>query len=143
MSVVVWDGKTLAADRACFRSGLMSEVRKLVESDTHVAGFVGRYGPGREMAQWAVDGADPVTFDSDWKETEVLCVDKASLCAFLYDGSATPIPAVGPVSTGEAAAAAGALALVVCGVYQSREAVKFMVNSKRFDAVGFGVDSWP
>lgn len=138
MSVVLWDGRTLAADRAIFRSGVVSEIKKIVENDKYAAGFVGRYGPGLALARWAIAGADPATFDSDWKESEVICVNLLTGTAHLYDGHYAPIPVHGPAATGETAACAAGLALALAGV-PANDAVQLLVDSKRFDGVGFGV----
>ncbi len=59
MSVIVWDGRTLAADKQATNSGLRrttSKMRRL--SDGTVLAWSGDEGVGRILAAWYEAGAD-------------------------------------------------------------------------------------
>lgn len=140
MSVVVWDGKTLAADRACFRSGVVTEMSKMESNDDFVAGFVGRVGPGRALARWAINGRKPEEYDDEWRENEVILVDRRTGEAWVYDGQWMGHTLPAHAAIGETAASAAALALVIAG-HDARDAVDLLVKCGRFDGVGFGSDA--
>lgn len=60
MSVIVWDGKTLAADRQatnCDRKITLSKIRRL--SDGTLLAWTDGTGEGAAMARWYEEGADP------------------------------------------------------------------------------------
>lgn len=63
MSVVAWDGQTLAADRRAVYQNLARTTRKIFRLDANrLVGFAGEIGAGLEMVQWLKGGARPKTF---------------------------------------------------------------------------------
>lgn len=83
MTVIAWDGKTLAADRRmgnyCHRS-----ITKIARSYRTGAllGAAGTGPDGRELMAWYEDGADP----SKWPEFHRSSDQGSNLCAIEADG---------------------------------------------------------
>src|SRR5690606_6491601 len=107
MSVVVWDGTTLAADRQVAAGQVkqaMTKLRRL--PDGRLAGFVGAMGRGVALLDWLTRGADPATFpalrdDGDYAELLVVHPDGRTES---YENH--PVPMVWlapPVATGSGA----------------------------------------
>lgn len=59
MTVIVWDGKTLAADKRSDSGGLRRTVTKIERVNGHLLGVAGNAARGREMMAWWAAGADP------------------------------------------------------------------------------------
>lgn len=60
MSVVVWDGKTMAADkRACVGELAVQVAKAWRVRDGVVLAVTGDAGPGQMLVDWWVSGADP------------------------------------------------------------------------------------
>lgn len=155
MSVVVWDGSTLAADRGAWRGNLVTESGKLhvINVDTlsgerrAVVGFVGDMVRGAGFCQAIkeqgyplkeapVDGMDDV-------EALVLLIEQGQPASLYYHDQSVrgaEVDADAPFVIGNEAAAAAALALVTIADMTAQEAVQEMVSVGRFDAVAVGVD---
>lgn len=155
MSVVVWDGSTLAADRGAWRGNLVTESGKLhvINVDTlsgerrAVVGFVGDMVRGAGFCQAIkeqgyplkeapVDGMDDV-------EALVLLIEQGQPASLYYHDQSVrgaEVDADAPFVIGNEAAAAAALALVTIADMTAQEAVREMVSGGRFDAVAVGVD---
>lgn len=59
MSVVAWDGKTLAADTQSTSSGMRMRCHKMAVSNGVVLAWIGDYEVGLMLAKWWAAGADP------------------------------------------------------------------------------------
>lgn len=59
MSVVAWDGHTLAADRQGTRGCQPRATTKIFKRNGHLYGIVGTISVGMQMLEWHVAGADP------------------------------------------------------------------------------------
>lgn len=60
MSVIAWDGKSIAADKQATCAGLRFKATKLRKLPTGaVIGWTGDQDSGEAMAKWYADGADP------------------------------------------------------------------------------------
>lgn len=58
MSVIVWDGTTLAADRQAVSGGRIYRVRKIVRIDQNrIAGFAGCMTQGLKVIEWLRSGS--------------------------------------------------------------------------------------
>ena len=55
MSVIAWDGNTIAADRLCSGGGIASEVRKLFDTKYGFIGFSGDYAHIKQFLYWFVE----------------------------------------------------------------------------------------
>ncbi len=66
MSVVVWDGKTLAADKSVICADMIYQSRKIIARDNvdgiEVVAWTGDSDFGRELAEWYFDGAKKETW---------------------------------------------------------------------------------
>ena len=93
MTVIVWDGTTLAADKQATNSGLKCKVTKIHRINGHLIGFSGEFDYAQAMRKWFESGADVEKFpkhqeDSDkWVGMLVITPDKRVL---KYERS--PIP---------------------------------------------------
>jgi ATP-dependent protease HslVU (ClpYQ) peptidase subunit len=82
MSVVVWDGKTLAADRQATNAGLRRTISKMKRlSDGTVLAWVGSQDTGLAMARWYEAGHDFECYPAGQRDKE----DWSSLIAVLPD----------------------------------------------------------
>jgi hypothetical protein len=74
MTVIAWDGKTLAADkRAVEGGGIARTVSKISRFGECLIGMTGHWDTAVEMRTWFMEGADPAKFPDKARE------DKATL----------------------------------------------------------------
>lgn len=72
MTVIAWDGKTLAADRQATNSECRREVKKIYRlKNGEIASFCGSEAGARELLAWYEQGADPAKYPpmqatTDW-----------------------------------------------------------------------------
>lgn len=59
MTIICYDGKTLAADKRAVTMGLPRTVTKIHKIRGHLVGCAGDAAPGRELIAWFERGADP------------------------------------------------------------------------------------
>ena len=126
MSVVAWDGKTLAADSQATCEGRKKTVVKLITRGPNLAlAWVGDHEQGLILADWYMKGADPATwpafqtkdsftelivaFDNRCVFYEVLPVAQEVTEPFAAWGSGAAI-AIGAMAVGASARAAVAAA---------------------------------
>ena len=94
MTVVVWDGKTLAADKQATNNGLKLKTTKIFRMRGHLVGFTGSLDYVSLMHKWFEDGADPEKYpkqqedDNKWVGMIVITPDKKIL---KYEQTAYPI----------------------------------------------------
>lgn len=68
MSIVAWDGKTIAADRQVTLGELITRGSKIMQlSNGDVVAFTGAAAFGLAMVEWYENGADPATFPASQK----------------------------------------------------------------------------
>ena len=70
MSVIVWDGQTLAADKQMTNGGLMLIGSKIFKIGDDLVGFTGDYDYGLGMKHWFETGADPHSFPSNQNDKD-------------------------------------------------------------------------
>lgn len=70
MSVIVWDGQTLAADKQMTNGGLMLICSKIFKIGDDLVGFTGDYDYGLGMKHWLETGADPHSFPSNQNDKD-------------------------------------------------------------------------
>jgi ATP-dependent protease HslVU (ClpYQ) peptidase subunit len=137
MSVVAWDGKTLAADKQGTIGDVAITVTKLWKlNDGTVLGGVGDAFEAIGLRDWYMAGADPAEFDPE-NET-ILIVAKDGECKFLAQ-----LPVFMPVEDPFMAWGAGAdiaLGAMMMGAGAVR-AVGIVCGINV--ACGCGVDSFP
>lgn len=59
MSVVVWDGRTLAADKQSTTDGLKRKTTKIYKINGDLVGFTGAWDLAQTIKQWYANGAKP------------------------------------------------------------------------------------
>jgi 20S proteasome alpha/beta subunit len=94
MTVVAWDGKTLASDRRCSQGGFITEVTKLYKVGHVIMGGAGSADMINEMIMWFVSGATPETFPELQRNVQECCTILAigpDSKAMLYQSSPYPI----------------------------------------------------
>lgn len=85
MGVIVWDGKTLAADRRAVQGGTIRIVNKLRRLRGHLVACDGDWDRAQEMFHWFEQGADPekappfMRSNDDWVPMLVITPDKKVL----------------------------------------------------------------
>jgi len=70
MSVLVWDGTTLAADKQMTNGGLIQICSKIFRIGKDLIGFTGDYDYGMGMKHWLENGADPDSFPDNQKDKD-------------------------------------------------------------------------
>jgi hypothetical protein len=73
MTVIAWDGYTLAADKRSCMGTLIRTTTKIfrIETNTYfgsIAGYSGESDAGEELLAWVRDGADPQRFPQSRRE---------------------------------------------------------------------------
>ena len=75
MTVIAWDGKTLAADRrAVSGGGIVRTVTKIMRHGDALLGITGEWDPGAELREWWIAGADPATFPASARENNATLI---------------------------------------------------------------------
>jgi ATP-dependent protease HslVU (ClpYQ) peptidase subunit len=69
MTVIAWDGKTLAADKQCTNAGHPYTVTKIHRVPGGMVGFTGNGAHAQALLQWFKDGADPAKWPSKTGDT--------------------------------------------------------------------------
>lgn len=71
MTVVAWDGKTLAADKRATNCGMIYSVQKIMRIDRDtLAGISGHLGHGLAVCAWLKAGRDVATFPKAEKDDQ-------------------------------------------------------------------------
>lgn len=68
MTIIVWDGKTLAADKQMTNGGLKHKATKIFKIDGHLVGVTGDFDYAQAMLEWFRNGAKPESFPDHQKE---------------------------------------------------------------------------
>lgn len=94
MTVIVWDGKTLAADRRSLLDGIISECTKLtvenIDGRSCAIAFAGLHKDGLALKRWFLDGADGIFPKVDEGTSPVLVVAYKGRCVY-FEGNSEPI----------------------------------------------------
>lgn len=139
MTVVCFDGKTLAADKQASNGNTKSTVTKIHRVGDLLIGYTGVLGQGLEMVEWIRRGRRIDEFPPSQRVEDDFC------CTVVIDGGRilvyerTPYPFV--VEDPVYAVGSGrdfAIAAMFCGL-SAREAA--VVACKFDDSCGMGVDS--
>jgi hypothetical protein len=62
MSVVIWDGTTLAADKRATNAGTTYRTTKIFRQGDTLVGITGHFGHGHAVLAWLARGRDPTTY---------------------------------------------------------------------------------
>lgn len=139
MTVVIWDGKTLAADKQATNAGLKRRVTKLRRIRGHLCAVSGDFDYAQEVFHWFESGADPANYPAcqrteNWVSFLVITPDRRIL---KYERS--PYPAD---FTGDGVYAMGSgRDFAIAAVYLGFDAVKGVEVASVFEAgCGLGCD---
>jgi hypothetical protein len=142
MTVIAWDGHTLAADRQAAIGDGCQAVCKIFRIEDCLVGTTGNYSFGMEMMEWLRAGAIAADFRSDWRDPDKgasLLVIRPDKSIWKFEDSPIPYQLVGPF----AAAGSGsecAMVAMACG----RTAVTAVqVVNKYLSSCGMGYDYLP
>lgn len=141
MTVLAWDGKTLAADRLACAGHLKATVTKILRFEKELLGICGNLATGKELKKWYLNGAETDNFPAAALEdgdTELVVI-KENGRVWVYAASAVPFEIEDEVCAfgagGEAAWAA-----MLCGA-SAEQAVS--VASQVNITCGNGMDILP
>lgn len=93
MTVIAWDGKTLAADRMAVAGDYgKGTVTKIHRWEDGICGASGSMEEGMRLISWLQDGADPESFPEleENSSTEFLVIYNSGRVAY-YERTATPL----------------------------------------------------
>ena len=100
MTVVVWDGKTLATDRQANDGSMKWEAEKAWYVGTdHIVSGIGVLGSILKMRDWFVSGADPATLNVQPNSAELIVVSSEGLSVISSNGTSVELSA--PMAFGE------------------------------------------
>lgn len=68
MTIIVWDGKTLAADKQLTNNGLKCRTTKIFKISGNLVGVTGDFDYAQAMLSWFGSGARPSDFPDHQKE---------------------------------------------------------------------------
>lgn len=87
MTVIAWDGKTLAADKQCTNAGYPTKVVKIFRVQGGIVGFAGNASHAHALLKWFEEGRDQNKWPKSQSDTaaDAIFVDDTGK-AFLYDG---------------------------------------------------------
>jgi hypothetical protein len=68
LTVIAWDGTTLAADKRMVNFSMISTVTKIFRLDDALVGFTGQAGKMGQYLAWMKAGFDPLTYPEQDKE---------------------------------------------------------------------------
>lgn len=92
MTVVAWDGKTLAADKRATSSGLIRTVTKVWKADGLLCGVAGDFGSCRALMDWVICGRESAKWPECQKTDEwaaLLVIDGRQIMK--YEKSPVPL----------------------------------------------------
>lgn len=138
MTVLAFDGRTLAADKQATNNGMKRTVTKIFRSGDLVVGFTGAADQAMEMLDWVKSGRKVEAFpksqrDSNWCPT--LVIDDGRI--LVYEQTPYPILIEDPVYAG-GSGREYAIAAMYCGL-DARRAVAVACNFD--DGCGMGIDA--
>ena len=94
MTIIVWDGQTLAADKQATNGGLKRTTTKIFRVDNHLVGISGDLDYAQAMIEWMRNGKTPETFpkhqedDNKFVGVMVITPDRK---IYKYERTTTPI----------------------------------------------------
>jgi hypothetical protein len=90
MSVIAWDGTTLAADKRIVNGGIAKTCTKIFRHEKELLGITGDWDIGAELREWYKAGAVPADFPDEARKDD----GKAGLSVF--DGKTVRVYSAGP-----------------------------------------------
>lgn len=96
MTVIVWDGTTLAADRQATLGELRRAITKISQEGGYFFAFAGSHSVGLLLKAWFLDGRNPAAFPgdlvrSDEHNTTLYVVDEKTGKTLCFESTHHPI----------------------------------------------------
>lgn len=143
MTIVVWDGETLAADRLSTSAFVGMQHQKLheftLDGVKHFAAYAGVVGQAHALFDWVATGKPEATKPTV-EDAVLIVVNSATKEATLYEDTTFGAPAYGFMAFGASTHVGAAHALKRMGL-SARQIVEKLVAWEEFSAAGVGVDS--
>lgn len=140
MTVIAWDGKTLAADKLVSYGTTKGTVTKIMRHGAELLGVTGTVSVGLEMVEWYRSGADPDKFPASNRKEDAgssLILIRADGTAWKFESGPHPYRIEDPCPAWGCGDQAAMVAMA-CGL-SARDAV---LMAQRFDSgCGNGVDT--
>lgn len=98
MTVICWDGRTLAADTQASIGDLISHSRKLFRVGKRIVGVAGSYADAMEFIAWLEGDKGPAAFPPSLRPEScpaVALVIEPDGKAFRYENTPYPVPVIG------------------------------------------------
>src|SRR5690606_19961363 len=101
MTVIAWDGKTLAADRQADRGGVKQPTQKIFRAGRALAGISGDLTLCRELLAWYSAGAVPANFPASCRnfDASMLVIERGpdgQAQAKIYESGPSPFTIEAP-----------------------------------------------
>lgn len=139
MTVIAWDGKTLAADKQAVNGSTKSSVKKLFLARGCLLGVTGSLSVGMEMVEWFNQGAVPDEFPKSNTSPDSGCslvAIRPDLTVWKYESGPQPMQFEGPIvafGSGDESA----LIAMACG----KSAAEAVLLVQRYNtSCGMGLD---
>lgn len=143
MTVIAWDGRTLAADRQSECGSVKSSVRKIFRVHDGLAGVSGNLSIGMEVLAWYEAGADPMGWPSSNRRLDegatltVVRMKDGKPAIYFYESSPYPFCSLDQFAA-RGSGAGEALVAMACG----KTSVEAVLLAQQFNhTCGLGVDS--
>lgn len=138
MTVIVWDGKTLAADKRATQNGLIRRVTKIERFENELIGFCGDLDECKQYVHWYKNGAFPDTFPE--------CLREGTNCLIVIDSQKRiNMYAAGPFGTvleEEYHAWGSGREFAITALYLGKNATEAVIIASIFQSdCGSGVDT--
>lgn len=139
MTVIAWDGKTLAADKLMLHGATRKTTTKIFRHGKELLAFAGDIGIAIAMMRWYTDGADPANFPERQAKdgNGSLMVIRADRTAWRYEDTPVPFQCEG-VFCAWGSGDEGALIAMACGK-TAPQAVELVAQYN--NGCGNGVDT--
>lgn len=139
MTVIAWDGNTLAADKLMQNGGTKKTTTKIFKINGHLLGVCGNFSVGMELVDWWSNGAKPDAYPASNRcldDGATLIVIGADKKVMVFESSPYPF-GIDSDFCAFGCGDAPAMAAMECGA-DARRAVE--VASKYDTGCGNGVD---
>lgn len=137
MTILCWDGKTLAADRSAVSDGIRYQTTKIWRFKKELLGIIGQLSLGVAMVEWYQSGkVSPFPIGGSDSEGSLILIDKKGH-VWEFEGSPVPFRIEGPFCSFGSGAEGGLVALDLgCTAVEA-----VIVVSKYNTGCGGGYDS--
>ena len=92
MTIIAWDGKTLAADKAASNCGYLRTVTKIYRVPSGLVGFAGDGCRALALLQWFREGCDPAKYPAFQASDDAVVCLHIGLDGRSYAYASTPFP---------------------------------------------------